>query len=74
MHGKQRNLENSVGTDLELKRILDLLVRDYSEGDVWMGGLCRALKNRDRHRCNFVANVEAELEMVMETLEQLGEE
>ena len=38
-----------------------------------MGGLCRALKNRDRHRSNFSANVEEELVKVQEALEELGE-
>jgi hypothetical protein len=74
MHAKQRNLENSVKTNSELEELLDLLVTDYSEGDVWMGGLCRALKNRDRHRCNFSADVEAELKKVQEALQELGEE
>jgi hypothetical protein len=75
MHAKQRNLENSVNSDPEMKELLDLLVRDYAiKGDVWMGGLCRALKNRDRHRCNFSGNIEAELKNVQVALQALGEE
>jgi hypothetical protein len=74
-HAKQRNLENSVNSNSELKELLDLLVRDYAiKGDVWMGGLCRALKNRDRHRCNFSGNIEAELKNVQVALQALGEE
>ena len=74
MHAKQRNLENSVDTNPELKELLDLLVREYSGGDVWMGGLCRALKNRDRHRDAFSSNVEEELKKVQEALQELGGE
>jgi len=74
MHAKQRNLENSVNSDPDLKELLDLLVTDYSQGAVWMVGLCRALKNRDRHRSNFSADVEAELKKVQEALQELGEE
>ena len=74
MHAKQRNLENSVNSDPDLKELLDLLVTDYSQGAVWMGGLCRALRNRDRHRCNFSVNIEEEIQKVQEALEALGEE
>ena len=74
MHAKQRNLETSVDSDPELEELLDLLVREYSGGDVWMGGLCRALKNRDRHRGNFSGNIEAELKNVQVALQALGEE
>ena len=73
-HAKQRNLETSVDSDPELEELLDLLVREYSGGDVWMGGLCRALKNRDRHRGNFSGNIEAELKNVQVALQALGEE
>ena len=78
MHAKQRNLENSVNSDPDLKVIVDLLVKEKacggSESSVWMGGLCRALKNRDRLRSNFSANVEEELKKVQEALTELGEE
>ena len=78
MHAKQRNLENAVQGDTELAELLDLLVigkasKNTKESAVWMGGLCRALKNRDRHRSKFSANVEEELQKVQESLEELGE-
>ena len=75
MHAKQCNLEATAKGNSELKELLDLLVSGKapkdSDGAVWMGGLCRALKNRDLHRCNFSANVEEELKKVQEA--ELGE-
>ena len=58
MHSKQRNMENAKGTDPFLKELLDMLIRDKSDkrGPA-LGGLCRAVKNRERLRTNFTADV-----------------
>ena len=74
MHAKQRNMENAVATDELLDMLLDMLVRDYGDAGADLGGLCRALKNRDRHRHAFAEDVEKELDDVMKSLEALGEE
>jgi hypothetical protein len=76
MHAKQRNLENSVNSDTELEALIKLFITEKAipGSDVWMGGLCRALKNRDRHRCNFSAHVEEELAKVQKVLMEIGEE
>lgn len=74
LHSKQKNMENAVATDDGFEELLDMLVRDYAEGYDNLGGLCRALKNRDRHRHAFAEDVEKELDDVMKSLEALGEE
>jgi hypothetical protein len=74
MHSKQKNMENSTGTDLFLKELLDMLIRNKaaSKGPD-LGGLCRAVKNRERMRYNFTADVERELDQLVKDLEELGE-
>jgi hypothetical protein len=74
MHSKQRNMENSTGTDPFLKELLDMLIRDKGETrGKKLGGLCRAVKNRERVRMNFAADVEWELDQLVKDLEELGE-
>ena len=74
MHSKQRNLENATGTDPFLKELLDMLIREKGEkrGPA-LGGLCRAVKNRERVRMNFTADVERELDQLVKDLEEIGE-
>ena len=74
MHSKQRNMENATGTDPFLKELLDMLIRDKGDkrGPA-LGGLCRAVKNRERMRMNFTADVERELVQLLKDLEELGE-
>ena len=74
MHAKQRNMENATGTDPFLKELLDMLVRN--KGDKRgpnLGGLCRAVKNRDRVRMQFSSDVEGELDQLVKDLAELGE-
>ena len=74
MHSKQRNMENATETDPFLKKLLGMLIRDKGEkqGPV-LGGLCRAVKNRERVRMNFTADVERELDQLVKDLEELGQ-
>ena len=74
MHAKQRNMENATESDPFLKELLDMLIRDKGETrGKKLGGLCRAVKNRERVRMNFAADVEWELDQLVKDLEELGE-
>jgi len=74
MHSKQRNMETTTDSDPFLKKLLDMLIRDKSDSrGPNLGGLCRAVKNRERMRTNFTADVERELDQLVEDLEELGE-
>jgi hypothetical protein len=75
MHAKQRNMENATETDAFLKELLDMLIRNKGGQDKLkeLGGLCRAVKNRDRMRMNFGEDVERELDQLVKDLEELGE-
>jgi len=72
MHSKQKNMENATATDELLEEILDLLIRNYSD-EKSLGGLCRAVKNRDRHRMNLHADIEEQLDQLVKDLEAIGE-
>ena len=74
MHAKQKNMENAVETDPFLKELLDMLIRNKGDhrGKA-LGGLCRAVKNRERLRMHFTADVERELDQLGKDLEELGE-
>ena len=74
MHSKQRNMENATETDPFLKELLDMLIRNKGDkrGPA-LGGLCRAVKNRERMRMNFAADVERELDQLVKDLEECGE-
>jgi hypothetical protein len=72
MHSKQKNMENAAETDEFLKELLDKLIRNKSDEDT-LGGLCRAVKNRDRQRMKFAADVESELDQMVKDLEEAGE-
>ena len=75
MHSKQKNMENATDSDEFLKKLLDMLIRNKGgeERRSELGGLCRAVKNRDRMRMNFGADVESELDQLVKDLEELGE-
>lgn len=74
MHSKQKNMENATETDPFLKELLDKLIRNKSDHQgLELGGLCRAVKNRERMRMNFTADVERELNQLVKDLEELGE-
>ena len=74
MHMKQRNMENATGTDPFLKKLLDMLIRNKGDGrGPFPGALCRAVRNRERMRTNFTADVERELDQLVKDLEELGE-
>ena len=73
MHSKQRNMETSSDSDAFLKELLDMLIRSKGDEKKALGGLCRAVKNRDRMRMNFAADVESELDQLVKDLGGLGE-
>jgi len=75
-HAQQaKNIENATDSDEFLKKLLDMLIRNKGgeERRSELGGLCRAVKNRDRMRMNFGADVESELDQLVKDLEELGE-
>lgn len=74
-HSKQKSMQNAVDTVESFREWLDLLVRNYSDSRGHeMGGLCRALANRDRHRHTFAQDIEKELQEVLSSLQELEEE
>jgi hypothetical protein len=52
-----------------------MLIQNYGDGDIGkdLGGLCRAIRNRDRMKMQFHEDVERELEQLVQDLEELGE-
>lgn len=77
MHAKQRDLENCMKGDPDIGHLLGLLVTNKSGGKTnptELGGLCKALKNRDRCRHEFSDHVHRTLNEVQEALDTIGQE
>lgn len=73
MHAKQRNMENASDSDVFLQQLMDMLMRNKGDKKKNFGGLSRAVKNRDRLRMTFAADVESELEQLVKDLDEIGE-
>ena len=76
MHSKQKNMENAALSEPLLKELLNMLIRNPGDGDKGedFGGLCRAIRNRDRLRMHFHEDVERDLDQLVKDLEALGED
>ena len=75
MHSKQKNMENAAESEPLLKELLGMLILNRSDGKIGkeLGGLCRAIRNRDRMRMQFHEDVERDLDQLVKDLEELGE-
>ena len=70
MHAMQKSMEDSLKSNMKIKRILELLVSNYSEGrSDAKGALCRALKNSDKLRNKFGSLAQIKLQEVQQALE-----
>ena len=71
MHAMQKSMEDALKSNMKIKRILELLVSNYSEGRFdAKGALCRALKNSDKLRNKFGSLAQKKLQEVQQALER----